>query len=73
MQVSSVGSSVFSSVDISESINSGTISIVKYDTVYNAFMSTPGRCDSSAEIDSIYEWKSFCQNQIMANNLDYIV
>ncbi len=38
----------------------------------NTFTSSLKKCDSNVDMDSVYEWKTFCQNQIMANNLDYL-
>ena len=41
------------------------------DTALSTFTSSLKNSDP-VDMDSITEWKIFCQNRIMANNLDYI-
>ncbi len=69
MQVSSVCANRFSAVEIPE--NNDKVETVVTDNSYSAFTSSLKKTDLN--MDNIVEWKLFCQNQIAANNLDYIV
>ena len=70
MQVASVCTDKFSSVDtellrVKKNENSS-------DTPRASFEQSPKTHHTEAEMDAIQEWKFFCQNQILANNLNYI-
>lgn len=67
MEVSSVCASVFSAIEQpTEPLKN------ENDSPLNTFTSVQKSCDFNTDMNSIYEWKNFCQGQIMANNLDYI-
>ena len=69
MQVSSVCANRFSAVEVPE--NKEKTDTVGADNSSNTFTSSLKKTDFN--MDSIVEWKLFCQNQIEAKNLDYIV
>ena len=69
MQVSSVFANRLFAVEIPE--NNDKIDTATTDVSSGAFTSSLKKTDLN--MDNIVEWKLFCQNQIEANNLDYIV
>jgi len=69
MQVSSVFANRLAVNEIPE--NKDKNEPVGTDNSANTFTSSLKKTDLN--MDNIVEWKLFCQNQIEANNLDYIV
>ena len=61
----------FSDIDFQEQKHSNE-SVDNIDSTLNTFTSSPKKYDSNIDMDKIYEWKVFCQNKIMANDLDYL-
>lgn len=70
MQVSSVCMYKFLSTDVPETKNQDTPENPANETSSSVF--TSSLKNSGSVFDNIGEWKSFCQKQIMAENLDYI-
>ena len=71
MQVSSVSTNRFSASKILERMidcKSG----IKVESASGSFTSSLKNIDEKSESESIYEWKNFCEEQIMSNNIDYI-
>ena len=71
MQVSSVCAGMFSAVESGEPVKVNSAN--KNNDTVSTFTSTPKQYEFMPDMDGIYEWKCFCQQQIMANNIDYIV
>lgn len=72
MQVSSMCAGSFSSFELTEFSKVNTAISSTCDNQLNTFTSIP-KCDTAkVDMNNIFEWKTFCQKQIMANNLDYI-
>ena len=69
MQVSSVFANRFNAVEKPD--NNDKVEPVGTDNSSNTFTSSLKKTDLN--MDNIVEWKLFCQNQIEANNLDFIV
>lgn len=69
MQVSSVCANRFTAVEIPE--NKDKNEPTGTENSANTFTSSLKKTDFY--MNNIVEWKLFCQNQIEANNLDYIV
>lgn len=44
----------------------------KTDMTSKSFFQSPQKYHTDSIMDDIQEWKSFCQKQILANNIDYI-
>ena len=42
------------------------------ETALNTFTSSVKKSDSDTDMELVYEWKNFCQEQIMAGKLDYL-
>ena len=72
MQVSAVCANNLYSIDVSETKFSNDAIQAATDLSSGTFTSNVNKCDSDIDMESIFEWKNFCQTQILANNLDYI-
>lgn len=73
MQVSSVCANMFLAVDFVNSAMRNEKHESSVDIEFSSFSPSAAVHDLENNIYNINEWKNFCQEQIMANNFDYIV